>query len=64
MANLIALLKPETSVLIQKRHSYTRSLNLETSGDRINVFLHCGDVLVLFYPMALAACMFHAVGKL
>ena len=42
-----ALLNPETSISIQKRHSYTRNLNSETSGDSKNAFLHCGDGLVL-----------------
>ncbi len=42
-----ALLGPEKSVSIQKRHPYTGNLNRETSGDSINVFLHCGDVLAL-----------------
>ncbi len=41
-----ALFNPETSILIQKRHPYTGYLNSETLGDSINVFLHCGDVLV------------------
>jgi len=39
-----ALLNPKKTILIQKRHSYTRNLNSETSGDSKNVFLHCGDV--------------------
>ncbi len=42
-----ALLNPETSVFIQERHPYTGNLNSETSGDSINAFLHCGDVLGL-----------------
>jgi len=41
------LLNPKTSILIQKRHSYTRNLNSETSGDSKNAFLHGGDVLGL-----------------
>ncbi len=41
----MALLNFETSISIQKRHSYTRNLNSETSGDSKNAFLHCGDVL-------------------
>ncbi len=44
---LQALLNPETSILIQKRHSHTRNLNSETPGDSKNAFLHCGDVLAL-----------------
>ena len=40
-----ALINPKTSILIQKRHPYTRNLNSEMSGDSENAFLHCGDVL-------------------
>ena len=40
-----ALLNPEMSLLIQKRHPYTGNLNSETSGDSKNASLHCGDVL-------------------
>ena len=40
-----ALLNPETSILIEKRHSHTRILKSETSGDSKNAFLHCGDVV-------------------
>ncbi len=32
-------------ILTQKRYPYTGNLNPETSGDRKNAFLHCGDVL-------------------
>ncbi len=39
-----ALPNPETSILIQKRHFYTRNQNSETSGDSKSAFLHCGDV--------------------
>jgi len=35
-----ALSNPETSITIQKCHSYTRNLNLEMSGDSKNAFLH------------------------
>ena len=35
-----ALLNPKTSILIPKRHSYTRNLNSETSGDSKNAILH------------------------
>jgi len=41
----LALLHPETSISIQKRHPYTGNLNSETSGDSKNAFLHCGDAL-------------------
>ena len=41
-----ALLSPKLSILIQKRHPYTGTLNSETFGDSKNAFLHCGDVLV------------------
>lgn len=36
---------PETSILFQKRHFYTGTLNSETSGDTTKTFPHCGDVL-------------------
>ncbi len=39
----MALLNPETSVFVQKRHLYTGTLNREMSGNSKNVF---GDVLV------------------
>ena len=39
-----ALLNPETSILIQKRHPYTRNVNSETLRDSKNAFLHWGDV--------------------
>ncbi len=39
----LALLTP--SVLIQKHHPYTGSLNSKPSVDSRNVFLHCGGVL-------------------
>ena len=39
-----ALVNPETSVSIQKRHHFTENLNSETSGDSITAYLHCGDV--------------------
>ncbi len=45
-----ALLNPETSILIQKRHPYTRSLHSETPGDSKNAFLHWGDVSALLNP--------------
>ncbi len=41
----MALLNPKTSVLIQKRRSYTVNLNSETPGDSTNAFLQCGDDL-------------------
>ena len=47
--NIAALLNPETSILLQKRHPYTGNLNRETSGDSKNAFLHWGDVLGLTY---------------
>jgi len=40
----MALLNPKTSVLTQKRHSCTRGLGSETSGDSKNAFLRYGDV--------------------
>ncbi len=40
-----ALINPETSVSIQKCHTYTSNLNSETPADSKNAFLHCGDVL-------------------
>ena len=40
-----ALFNAEVSVLIQKCHPYTGTLNTETSGDNKIVYLHCGDVL-------------------
>ncbi len=60
-----ALLNPETSILIQKRHSYTRNLNSETPGDSKITFLHCGDVLGqhgtqhsgFAVPVSFASCM-------
>ncbi len=33
--HLTAVLSPETSILIQKRHPYPGNLNSETSGDNI-----------------------------
>ena len=41
----LALVHPEMSISIQKRHHYPGHLNSETSGDSYNMFLHCGDVL-------------------
>ncbi len=41
----LALLNPETSDLIQKRHPYAGIINSETSGDSKNAFLHCGDAV-------------------
>jgi len=41
----LALLNPNTSILTQKHHPCTGSLNSKTSGDSKNAFLHCGDVL-------------------
>ena len=38
-----ALINPEMSITIQKRHSYTENLNSETSGDSQNAFLNYGD---------------------
>ncbi len=38
------LLSPKTSVLFQKRHLYTRNLNLKTSGDsekRVSILWRC-----------------------
>jgi len=46
-SNAEALLNPETSISIQKRHPYTGNLNLETSGDSKNAFLHCQDLVGL-----------------
>ena len=40
-----ALLNPETSILIQKRHPYTRNVNSETLRDSKNAFLH-GEMLL------------------
>ena len=47
-----ALLNPETSILIQKRHSYTKNVNSETLRDSKNAFLHWGDVLDLLHKPA------------
>ena len=38
------LCTPETSILIQKHHPYTGSLNSKTYGDSKDASLHCGDV--------------------
>jgi len=40
----LALLNPETSILIQNCPFYSGSLNSETLGDSQNAFLHWGDV--------------------
>ena len=39
-----ALLNAETSILVQRRHSYTRNSNSEMSGDSENASPHCGNV--------------------
>ena len=43
----IALLNPETSIFIQKRHPYTGNPSSKTSGHSQNVFLNCGDDLAV-----------------
>ena len=40
-----ALLNPETSIAIQKCHSYTRNINSETSEDSTIAILRCDAVL-------------------
>ena len=40
-----ALLNPETSIALQRCHSYTRNINSETSADSTIAILHCDDVL-------------------
>jgi len=42
--NPYALFNPDTSILIQKRYPYTRTLNRDMSGDSENALLHCADV--------------------
>jgi len=42
---MIALSNPKTSVLSQKRPSYSGNLNSKMPGDSRNKFLHWGDVL-------------------
>ena len=44
-AGLIALLNPETPILVQKRHPCTRNLNSETLRDSKIAFLRWGYVL-------------------
>ncbi len=44
LGHIIALFNPEASVLIQKRHPCTGSLNSETSADSKHVLLFCGEV--------------------
>jgi len=44
--SVMALFKSKRSITIQKHHLYTGNVNSEMSGDRINAFLHCGDVKV------------------
>ena len=44
----LPLLDPKTSILLQKLHPYTGNLNSETPGHAKNVFLHQGDVSVLW----------------
>ena len=41
----LVLLHAKMSIVIQKRHYYTRYLTSETPGDSKNAFLDCGDVL-------------------
>ena len=43
--HLTAVLSPETSILIQKRHPYPGNLNSETSGDSKDAFQLGGAVL-------------------
>ena len=45
MQVLVALSNPETFILTQKHHPYTRNINQEMPGESKNAFLHFGDGL-------------------